>query len=341
MKQVKISVTLILLGLFLCPAMANNGEGMVKAAIKLVESLNADQKAAATFEVNDTSREIWHFLPVADFGRYGLPLSELDDAQDQLVLDLVKASLSDEGFEKAHQIMGLELVLKAMENNSPRRDPQQYHISVYGTPSIKGVWSWGFSGHHLSLHFTMVDGQIAGTPTFLGANPGEVREGDKTGLRVLKNEEEKGLALINAMSDEQRETAIFSVEAPYEILTVAHSRVQPLDKSGIKFMDLSGIQKNMLKDIVEEYISVMPEEVAKKRRERIENDGWDEVYFAWAGVIDRSAGHYYRVQGPGFLVEFDNTQNNANHIHSVWRDFNGDFGRDLIGEHYKASHRKK
>ncbi len=338
MKQIKISVTLIILGFFLCSAMANTGEGMVKATNKFLESLSDEQKAAATFEVNDTSREIWHFLPVADFGRYGLPLSELDDVQDQLVLDLVRASLSEEGFEKAHQIMELEVVLKAMENNSPRRDPQQYHISVYGTPSLEGIWSWGFSGHHLSLHFTMVEGKIASTPTFLGANPGEVREGDKKGLRVLKNEEEKGLTLINAMSDEQKETAIFSAEAPYEIQTVAHSRVEPLDKAGIKYTDLSGKQKSMLKDIVEEYISVMPEEVAKKRRETIENDGWDEVYFAWAGVTNRSAGHYYRVQGPGFLIEFDNTQNNANHIHSVWRDFNGDFGRDLIKEHYKTSH---
>lgn len=337
-KQTRLCMVLFVLSGMLSPAIAGTGEEMVMAARKLLESLNPGQKQQVTFEVNDTSREIWHYLPVADFDRFGLPLTELNDAQDQLVLGLVRSSLSDEGFGKAQQIMELERVLKVMENNSPRRDPEQYHIAVYGTPSMKGIWSWSLSGHHLSLHFTMVEGKMASTPTFMGSNPAEVRQGVKQGLRVLKDEEDKGLALINALTADQQKQAIFTAEAPYEIFTAAKSLVNPLDITGIPYRDLSMAQKNMLKEIVEEYIAVMPDDLAKNRRAKIEKEGWSDVYFAWGGVTDRSAGHYYRIQGRSFLIEFDNTQNNANHIHSVWRDFNGDFGRDLIGEHYKASH---
>jgi hypothetical protein len=337
-KQIRLSLVLFVISGLLSPAIAGTGDEMVLAAQKLLESLTPGQKQQVTFEVNDTSREIWHYLPVADFGRFGLPLTELSDAQDQLVLGLVRASLSDEGFGKAQQIMELERVLKVMENNSPRRDPEQYHIAVYGTPSMQGIWSWSLSGHHLSLHFTMVEGKIASTPTFMGANPAEVRQGEKKGLRVLEDEEDKGLNLINALSEEQQKLAIFTDQAPYEIFTAARSLVNPLEITGIPYRDLSTAQRSMLKEIVEEYIAVMPDELAKSRRAKIEKDGWNDVYFAWGGVTDRSDGHYYRIQGASFLIEFDNTQNNANHIHSVWRDFKGDFGRDLIREHYKASH---
>jgi hypothetical protein len=321
-----------------CQAWSSTGDDMVAAANKLLASLTADQRAEVTFEVNDTSREIWHFLPVASFDRFGLPLNQLSDAQDQLVLDLVKASVSTEGFDKARQIMDLESILKVMENNSPNRDPQQYHIAIYGTPSTKGIWSWSFSGHHISLHYTMVDGTLASTPTFLGANPGEVMQGEKKGLRVLIDEEEKALVLIASMNSEQKAKAIIADKAPYEIFTAAASEVKPLENLGVKYSEMSAEQKKMLKAIVDEYISFMPKEIAKLRTKKINQSGWEDIVFAWAGVTDRSDGHYYRIQGPSFLIEFDNTQNNANHVHTVWRDFDGDFGRDLIREHYQASH---
>jgi hypothetical protein len=339
--MIKLFLPLVVfVSMFRCSLIANDGVGedMVEAANNLLASLSADQRAEINFEVNDTSREIWHFLPVASFDRFGLPLSSLDDAQDQLVYDLIEASLSEEGFEKAEQIMGLELILKAMENNAPRRDPQQYHISIYGIPSAEGIWSWGFSGHHISLHFTMVDGELASTPTFLGSNPGEVREGAKKGLRVLKDEEDKGFALINALSSEQAGKAIFLKEAPYEIFTAANSVALPQDNLGITYTQLEPAQQKMLEAIVQEYLDVMPTDIKTARKEKIDAAGWDMTYFAWAGETDRGGGHYYRVQGPTFLIEFDNTQNEANHVHSVWRDFKGDFGRDLIMEHYKKSH---
>jgi hypothetical protein len=319
-------------------AWSSTGDDMVKAAKNLLAGLTPDQRSQVTFEVNDTSREIWHFLPVASFDRFGLPLNELSDAQDALVLDLVKASLSAEGFDKATQIMSLESILKVIENNAPNRDPQQYHIAVYGIPATKGIWSWSFSGHHISLHFTMVDGEIASTPTFLGSNPGEVQQGEKKGLRVLVDEEETGFALVTSLTEDQKQKVMIAEKAPYEIFTAAESQAKPLENLGIRFSDMSSDQQKLLHAIVDEYVSCMPKELAKVRMDKIDQSGWDNLFFGWAGVTDRTDGHYYRVQGPSFLIEFDNTQNNANHVHTVWRDFNGDFGRDLIRLHYKSSH---
>lgn len=317
---------------------ANTPEDMVNAAENLLNALPESLRTRMTFEVNDTSREIWHFLPVANFSRFGVPLNELNPEQDELVYHLLEVSLSTKGYGKVRQIMELENILKVMEDNSPRRDPEQYHISIYGTPSIQGAWSWALSGHHVSVHFTMIDGEIADTPTFFGSNPAEVRQGEKKGLRVLKLEEDLGLELIQSMSADQKKEAIFVEKAPYEIFTAAESQVSPLDNVGIRYSALNDSQQKILKNLVEEYISAMPEELAANRRQEIDKEGWDRLLFAWAGVTDRSAGHYYRVQGPEFLIEFDNTQNDANHIHTVWRDFDGDFGRDLLREHYKSSH---
>ena len=321
------------------PAILQETEGvMIAAAKQLLEGLSKEQRAKIQFKVNDESREIWHFLPATDFARFGLPLTELSDDQDRRVLDLVAASLSTEGFDKAQKIMSLEQVLRLLENNPTRRDPQKYHIAIYGDPSDEGIWSWAFSGHHLSLHYTMVDGLIASTPTFLGSNPAEVREGTKKGLRVLSDEEDLALELLNSLDDIQLNKAVILDKAPSDVYTSAKSHVSPLEKIGILFSELNDDQKERCKRLIEEYISIMPAKIGDKRRAKIENSGWDQIYFAWAGVTDRSDGHYYRLQGPSFLIEFDNTQNNANHVHSVWRDFDGDFGRDLIKAHYNSNH---
>ena len=311
---------------------------MVDAANAFIRSLTPDQRSEIMFEINDTSREIWHFLPLASFDRFGLALSELNEAQDALVYELINSALSDEGYSKATQIMSLESILKELENNSPTRDPQQYHISIYGKPAKQGIWSWGFSGHHLSLHFTIVDGVIASTPTFMGTNPAEVRSGAKKGLRVLEAEEDLAFDLLRSLSPDQLKDAIILENSPREIFTAAESKVEPLDQVGVSFGDMNSTQQSILRSLVEEYLSTMPDEIQERRQDKIEMKGWNSIFFAWAGTKDRSGGHYYRVQGPTFLIEFDNTQNNANHVHTVWRDFNGDFGRDLIKDHYKASH---
>jgi len=338
MKQTLLFLVFLVATLCKVDGQVEPGKAMIRAANDLIQGLNEAQRSKIMFEVNDTSREIWHYLPVASFGRFGQPLSELNEEQDQLVYNLLESSLGDEGFFKAQQIMSLESVLRSLENNAPNRDPEQYHISIYGKPAKKGIWSWGFSGHHISLHFTMVDGAIASTPTFLGSNPADVPSGPKKGLRVLKDEEELGISLVSSLSKEQQDKAIILDEAPYEIFTKADVRVNPLSNEGIRYAELNDQQKVSLRAIVSEYLAVMPASIAQGRKKKIDQGGWDQIYFAWAGVTDRSAGHYYRIQGPSFLIEFDNTQNNANHVHTVWRDFKGDFGRDLIADHYKTAH---
>ncbi len=309
-------------------------DAMVRAANDLVEALSPAQHDQAVFEFSDSARSIWHFLPLASFGRYGIPLSDLSDQQDELVFELMRSALSKKGFSKAETIIALEDILKQLEDNSPTRDREQYHIAIYGDPSKEGTWAWGISGHHLSLHFTMIDGKMSTTPTFMGSNPAEVKSGPKKGLRVLKAEEDLGFKLITALPADLQDQAIFLKDAPREIFTAAESMVEPLEKAGIRFSDMQRTHQKMLYDIIWEYASTMPAELAQQRMDKIHKAGWDDIQFAWAGVTDRSGGHYYRIQGPTFLIEFDNTQNNANHIHSVWRDFDGDFGRDLLKDHY-------
>ena len=317
--------------------MNNKANSMAKPALKFIESLSPDQKSKAVFEFDNQSRFIWSYLPVSMVRRAGISLRQLYEPQKVLVHELLKSSLSQSGYMKTEQIIGLEDILKVLEPNNYGRDADQYHISIYGTPDESGNWAWNFQGHHLFLSFTIVGGKVSASPTFLGANPAEVRSGPQKGLRVLKNEEDLGFQLINSMNDKQKAKAIIQANSYWEILTTTSTQVGPLVSEGISVTALNTDQKQLLFDLIDEYISVMPADLAKKRQDKLEKAGKDKILFAWAGATKPGVGHYYRVQGPTFLIEFDNTQNKANHIHSVWRDFNGDFGRDLIREHYQHS----
>ena len=312
----------------------------MQAANEFISSLDKEQSDLALISFEDDGRTDWHFLPVASYDRQGISLAELSDEQDQKLFDLLQASLSAEGYDKTQNIIELENVLKMLEKDNSTRDPEQYHIAIYGMPKSKGTWGYSFQGHHVVLHYTFIDGKISAAPTFLGANPAEVPSGTKKGLRVLKDEEDLGLALITGLSDEQRERAVIASEAPREIFTTNAAKVDPLDPVGVSYAEMSSENKKLLDQLITEYISVMPTDIAQKRLGKLTNAGIDNIRFAWAGVTDRSAGHYYRLQGPTFLIEFDNTQNDANHIHTVWRDFEGDFGRDLIREHYHHADEK-
>lgn len=313
---------------------------VVRAAQLLLEDLDQRAKQQILFDIEDESREIWHYLPLASFDRFGLSLKDLDDKQDKLVMDLLGTCLSDTGLKKAKQIMMLEEVLQVLEHNTTSRDPEQYHLAIYGNPGMDRPWSWSFSGHHLSLHFTIVNGRIASTPFFMGSNPAEVMEGLHKGLRVLGAEEDLGLELVRSLSPMLREKAIFSSKAPSDILSAARSRVSPEAQQGIRYTELSETQQGLLQVIVEMYAKSLNPALASSRLEAVREMSYEEVWFAWAGVTDRSRGHYYRIQSPTFLIEFDNTQNNANHVHTVWRDFAGDFGRDLLADHYRRNHKE-
>lgn len=327
------------------PATATKDPGMMKSKNTLVTQANAflaslteEQKEKALVAFEDDLRSNWHYLPVVMYDRNGISLKELSDSQDALAFTLLSSCLSQEGFSKAEQIIDLESVLQVLEPDNNGRDPEQYHVAIYGSPADKGAWGWSFQGHHLALHYTIVDGELVATPQFMGANPAEVRlEGPKKGLRVLAAEEDLGMDLVNALPEDQRKKAIFMEEAPYDIYTTNKSTVTPLDDLGVSYGEMSTAHKKMVDAIIDEFIAAMPEEVGRRRRAELREAGYLDIKFAWAGSTSMGAGHYYRLQGPTFLIEVDNTQNDANHIHCVWRDFNGDFGRDLIAEHRKTS----
>ena len=327
-------------------------DAMTEAAKKLLATLKAEQKAKAHYpDLKAEARHAWHFIPteMVSFGRKGLPFTEMSDDQRKLALALLRSALSEPGYSKATSIMSLEAVLKEFEKNSKvDRNPILYFVSIYGTPDAKGTWAWRFEGHHLSLSFTIVDGkEVVAVPSFMGTNPAEVREGARKGLRVLGVEEDLGRELVKSLSAEQRKAAIYAEKAPADILTASApglkgppAKITPLTPEGISYSRLNSAQQELLKKIVAEYANRVRSDVAKVDLAKAAKAGWDKTSFAWAGGIERGEGHYYRVQGPTFLLEYDNTQNNANHVHAVWRDFANDFGEDLLKRHYEQAHRK-
>ncbi len=308
---------------------------MAGAANKLLSSLDPAQKAKAQFQFTDKERANWHFIPKP---RNGLPVKEMTPAQRQLAKALLASGLSSHGYEKATNIMSLENILYDMEGAARKfpRDPELYYFSIFGTPGMKDAWGWRVEGHHLSVNFTIVNGELlADTPSFMGSNPGEVRTGPRKDLRVLADEEDSGRQLLLSLSDQQRKKAIFTESAPKEIITEARRKVEPLEQVGIAGAELDSAQNAMLLRLIKVYVERIRPDLAGEDLKKIQKAGVEKIYFGWAGGIKRGQPHYYRVQGPTFLLEYDNTQNDANHIHAVWRDFQGDFGEDLLRQHYE------
>lgn len=312
---------------------------MVAAANKLLGTLNADQKKEATYTLTDAERENWNFVPIE---RHGLPFKRMSTEQQALSLALLRTGLSHTGMARANAIMAMELVLKDLENGAARRDPTLYFVTIFGEPAADKSWGWRVEGHHLSFNFTVVDGKhVFFAPAFIGSNPAEVRAGPRKGERVLGEEEDLGLALINSLDATQRKTAIIATDAFKEIVSTNKKRVEPLSPSGIPASQLNPAQREKLIGLVKLYLSRARPELADECLAKITAAGLDKISFAWAGGLDRSKQTYYRVQGPTFLLEFDNSQGNGNHIHTTFRDFKGDFGNDLLREHYAREHTAK
>ncbi len=302
-----------------------------------VHSLNDAQIKKGLFPFDEMNRYEWHYLPAAMVARNGIGVKELDSNQKQLLYIFLQAFLSKQGFVRTRNIMDMELVLKELEPNNPIRIPENYFISIYGWPEKDSTWGWKFSGHHVALNFTLVGDQLAFAPFFFGAYPAEVKTGPKKGMRILKDEEDLGFQLIRSMTSKQKKAAIFQLKAFTDIVTTNAAEVGKLDGVGIHAGALTADQNKVLNDLIEVYLKSMPSEVANRRIKRMATEDRNEIRFGWAGEQEMGKPHYYRVQGKTFLIEFDNTQAQANHIHTVWRDFNGDFGRDLIREHYHTS----
>ena len=321
-------------------ASQKSAANMQKAATLFLDSLSPDQKARATFAFDSEERMRWHFIPNETFARKGLMIKDMNEAQRRVAHDLLRSGLSARGYLKVTSIIELEDILKAIEvGGRMARNKEEYLFSVFGTPAAKGRWGWRLEGHHVSLRFAIVDGAISGnissSPMFLGSNPAEVRDGDNKGTRVLADEEDAARALLMSLPGDLQAKAIVNPVAPSDILTMNKNDIAPLPEQGVAFSAMGSQQQALFTKLIEAYTSNMETDIAAGRMARIRAQGMDSVRFAWLGETEKGKQHYYRVQGPTFLIEYDNTQNNGNHIHSVWRDFNGDFGRDLLREHLR------
>jgi len=313
---------------------------MTKAATSFLESLSAEQRGKAGFEWKDAERLNWHFIPRA---RKGLPIKEMNDDQRKLAHALLKSGLSEAGFTKASTIMSLEAILREMEgpNGKMVRDPELYYVSLFGKPGGTATWGWRWEGHHLALNFTVVGGKfVVGAPAFMGSNPGVVKEGPRKGLRVLGDDEELGRKLVKTLKAEQAKDAVVAEKAPPDVLLMPGKKVELQAPAGIAWGKLDAEQQALLWKIIGEYAGRLRGELAKQDLDAIEKAGKDKVAFAWAGGKEVGEGHYYRVQGPTFILEYDNTQNNANHVHSVWHDPANNFAEDLLKKHYEQEHTK-
>jgi len=322
-------------GAFGSAANASPIADIAQAASTFLASLDDNARAKAQLPFDSEERFNWHFVPKP---RAGLPLKGMTDPQRSAAMALLRAGLSAKGYTKAEMIRGLEVVLAEMEQDPVRRDPDLYYVSIFGEPVADGTWGWRFEGHHISLNWTFVRGQsIVPTPQFFGSNPDAVRNGPLTDTRVLAAEQDLARALLESFSEEQRAQAIVSATAPPDIFSGHQRRAATLEENGIAFSDLTTEQRGLLLAVIDEYAGAQPVAVAEARLARLREAGLDRIRFAWMGGLLRGEPHYYRLQGPTFLIEYDNTQNDANHVHAVWRDFEGDFGIDLLKEHYRNS----
>jgi hypothetical protein len=335
---------------------------MLDAVTTFLAMLSPEQRKVAVYPLDDVERFNWHFVPRQ---RKGLPLKQMTADQRQAAMAMLKTGLSDQGYEKATAIMDMENVLRVIDNRPPNdtyRDPENYSFTIFGDPTAKNPWSWRLEGHHLSLQFLSLTGKVIGlTPTFFGSNPGvleyDTKMADKRmsdprvadlpqkGRAILKQETERAFALLKTLNPDQRKKAVIDAVAYPEMVT-SNKRTASLEKmDGLMLADMNADQRKLFLELLQVYMTNYRITLAKQQMDKLTKSGLDSLRFAWAGdltpELGEGKGWYYRIHGPTILIEYDNTQTNANHIHTVVRDLTNDFGEDLLQEHYKNSHQVK
>jgi hypothetical protein len=332
-----IFVTIVLLSFLQC-AKAQSLVIETKATAFL-NLLDESQKAKVVYAYDDEERYNWHFVPRE---RNGLPFKEMNEKQHQAALALLKSCLSEQGYQKANNIIALENVLREVESrpaDDTYRDPMNYSITIFGTPAADSLWGWRIEGHHMSINFSSADGQIiSSTPTFWGSNPAVVRTGRYRGRQILKQETDLGFTLVNSLDMKQLRTAVIAEKAPSDIITGNQRKAQLQEPSGLPYTEMNEQQRKLLTQLLNVYVKNYQLGFSKRLMDKIEKAGIENLSFAWAGSLQPGAGHYYRIQGPMLLIEYDNTQNNANHVHTVVRDLTNDFAEDILREHYQKEH---
>ena len=306
------------------------------AAQRFVDALEPTMQAKYLFR--DAERGNFHFFPVA---RRGVPLKDLKVGQRQLALALMSATLSHVGNQKALTIMSLGDYLRATDKTpNAHRDSDQYYFTIFGDPSPTGTWGYRAEGFHLSLNVTVVKGRwISVTPSFFGAIPATVPGGPQKGLQVLQEETELGRALAKSLSAEQRKTGFglipdFLTETVGGLITGNQRKIERGKPRGLAASDMTAPQRDTLNKLVRTHIGRIRKELADQDLARIDKAGKEKIHFLWAGGLEPGEPHHYLIQGPSFLIEYDNTQDGANHVHCVYRDFDNDFGDGLL-EHYR------
>jgi hypothetical protein len=315
---------------------------MQEAAQQLVDAFDAESRPRLQRSFDGPERRDWHYVPRA---RIGVALGEMTDEQRRLAHALLRSTLSSRGYLKATGVIELERVLHDLEaaegKDASARDPGRYVFAVFGNPSADRPWGWRVEGHHLSLNFSAVTRElIAVTPAFFGANPAEVKRGPQAGWRLLAAEEDLGRELVRSLDPAQLKKALIATEAPADIL-MGPSRDALERFEGLPASELSASQQDLLWRLLKESVENLRPELANAEWQRIASQDRASIWFAWAGALEPSHGHYYRVHSPRFVFEYDNTQNDANHVHTVWRDLEHDFGGDLLRRHYEQDHSRR
>lgn len=301
---------------------------MLKSADQFLGQLSEDQKTQVLFGFDDPERLNWHFIPRE---RKGVGLWDLEGEALMAANNLVKSGLSNKGFEKILQVRSLEEVLYLFERGDEeqrrkKRHPHKYYLTIFGKPGTDSTWGWRFEGHHLSLNYTLKNGQIvSSTPEFMGANPGLIDAGPKRKLRVLGEREDIARSILKACPQKKMDTLWVSKTPPKEVR--GPGVPQPIigEPEGLSFAQMTTEQQNLLRKLIGQYLTAMPASVVNRRMKRISNDGMDSVYFGWWGGSELNEPHHYVVQGPSFVIEYNNVQNSANHVHAMWRNLDGDF----------------
>lgn len=336
---------------------------MAITASRFAESLTPAQRANTVFAMDSPERVRWHYFPERGFAqehggdRRGIMFKEMDPKQRHLAYALLSTGLSHVGFVKATTIMSIEEVVKVIEaDTTGNRDAERFHFTIFGKPADTGVWGWRVEGHHVALNFVIREGKtVSSSPLFFGSNPHEVAVEPHKGMRALGPEEDLARSLVQSLNSGQRKRAVYDEFAPFDIMTMAMVRAR-LEKNpvGVPASQLTKAQREQLMALIAEYANNVTGPLAERRMEQARKAPLDQLYFAWAGETERiqvrqpeigkpttgnrsRQGIYYRVQSPSFLIEYNNTQNYSNHSHSVWRDWDGDFGLDVMAVHQAPS----
>lgn len=320
----------------------------------LYNSFDKLQQRISRLSFSDTSRSQWNNLPVGLKERKGLGLGKMTDDQRVLVHRILSTSLSSQGYLKATSIMHLDNLLNiyvdTMYNRKEYSDTlyqflkdlkwsnQNYYFAFFGDPRTDINWGFKLEGHHLSLNFTFTNKQISNTPMFVGTDPAEYPILEYAGWRVLLKEEDYGLELIKMLTEKQKQKAVSKIEVPEDIITGAESGKRLIDYWGIKGTELNKSQQEVLKKIIREFVFNLEQEKALIEFEKILKAGIENVYFGWVGAFDEKKPHYYVINGPTFIIEFDNNNGPrqvANHVHAIWREKGNEFGEDILKQHYQ------